>query len=105
MPHDAATSASTKDRIATPPSGNKAAIAAVEAHHAELATQLRALTAAVLDAARTDDGGTARSRLHAWYREQLMPHIVAEELASTARPSTWTSPGCWPAGCSPNTRR
>ena len=80
MPNDAA-GASTRDRIEISPSRNQAAIAAVEAHHAELAGQLHALTAAVLDAARTDDGGAARGQLHAWYREQLMPHIVAEELA------------------------
>jgi uncharacterized protein (DUF2249 family) len=79
--HDAGAGAATQDRVETPPSGNQAAIAAVRAHHAELAAQLRTLTAATLDTAQTGQSAHPRNELHAWYRDRLMPHIVAEEAA------------------------
>ena len=60
---------------------NVGTITAIRAHHAELAAQLQARTAAVLAAAQHGDGGTVRDALHDWYRAELMPHIVAEEKA------------------------
>lgn len=58
---------------------NDEVIARIRAHHEELAAQLGERTRALLAAAKTGDCGVARGALHAWYRDELMPHIVAEE--------------------------
>jgi uncharacterized protein (DUF2249 family) len=61
---------------------NTAVISAIRAHHAQLASQLRALTADVLTSARAGgDAGPARTALQDWYRTELVPHAVAEEHA------------------------
>jgi len=62
-------------------SPNEAAIDAIRAHHAQLAEQLHVHTNAVVTAARTGECGRERDALHAWYRTELMPHVVAEEHA------------------------
>src|SRR6185312_5326234 len=61
---------------------NAAVISAIRAHHAQLASQLRALTADVLTSARAGhDAAPARRALEDWYRTELVPHAVAEEHA------------------------
>jgi len=61
---------------------NTAVISAIRAHHAQLASQLRALTADVLTSARAGgDAAPARKALQDWYRTELVPHAVAEEHA------------------------
>ena len=60
---------------------NAEVIETIRAHHAELARQLHERTRALLAAAQVGDCTTARDELHGWYREELMPHIVAEEGA------------------------
>jgi uncharacterized protein (DUF2249 family) len=51
----------------------------IRAHHAQLAAQLQERTAAVLHAAQHGDCAAPRTRLHEWYRSELIPHAVAEE--------------------------
>jgi uncharacterized protein (DUF2249 family) len=61
---------------------NTAVISAIRAHHAQLAGELRALTADVLTSARAGgDAAPARKALQDWYRTELVPHAVAEEHA------------------------
>lgn len=64
---------------AAPRSTNAEVIETINAHHAELAAQLRDRTVALLAAAKRGDCATACIALHDWYRDELMPHIVAEE--------------------------
>jgi hypothetical protein len=64
---------------AAPRSTNAEVIETINAHHAELAAELRDRTVAVLAAAKRGDCGTACTALHDWYRDEMMPHIVAEE--------------------------
>ena len=67
------------------PTPNSLAIDQIRAHHAELAGRLHELSWAVLTAAKhaTDrsDWVAERDALHTWYRDELLPHIVAEEQA------------------------
>jgi uncharacterized protein (DUF2249 family) len=60
---------------------NADVITAIRGHHAQLAEQLRERTNAVLSATKTGDCDQQRVALHVWYRDELMPHIVAEERA------------------------
>jgi uncharacterized protein (DUF2249 family) len=60
---------------------NAEVIDTIRAHHTELADRLHDRTRAVLAAAQLGDCTTTRGALHEWYREELMPHIVAEERA------------------------
>lgn len=75
MPHDSVTN------IAAQEDTNRDVIAAIRAHHSELAAELDARTKAVLGAADNGDCSAARTRLHEWYSTALLPHIVAEEQA------------------------
>lgn len=64
------------------PDTNHAVISAIRAHHAQLAGDLRALTADVVTSARAGhDAAPARKALQDWYRTELVPHAVAEEHA------------------------
>lgn len=67
-------------------------VAAIEAHHAEMAGTLAVLVHRVVAAAHTPDGGAARSDLVQWCRRELLPHAAAEEgslyAAGAARPAT-----------------
>src|ERR1035437_395782 len=74
-------SALPTDVPAEPESRNAEVIAAIVSHHAQLAGQLEALTAAVLTAVRGDEYTLARDALVTWYRTELMPHAEAEERA------------------------
>jgi hypothetical protein len=70
--------------ISTPPSVNEdeAAVAAVEQHHAVMATALAHLVDAVVDAASEGDASRARAAavdLATWCQEELVPHALAEE--------------------------
>lgn len=58
---------------------NAEVIDTIRAHHAQLAAQLQERTAAVLAAARQGDCAAPRTRLHDWYRTELIPHAIAEE--------------------------
>ncbi|MGZ4551965.1 MAG: DUF2249 domain-containing protein [Mycobacteriaceae bacterium] len=74
-------SALPTDVPAEPERRNAEVIAAIVSHHAQLAGQLEALTAAVLTAVRGDEYTLARDALVTWYRTELMPHAEAEERA------------------------
>lgn len=63
-------------------------VAAIEAHHAEMAGTLAVLVQGVVAAARTPDGGDARERLVAWCRDELLPHAAAEERTLYAAGAT-----------------
>lgn len=58
---------------------NAEVMGTIRAHHAELATQLRERTLALVNAVRQGDDSVARVRLHDWYRTELIPHALAEE--------------------------
>jgi uncharacterized protein (DUF2249 family) len=60
---------------------NAKVITAIRAHHAQLAEALRERTNAVLSATAAGECDRQRVALHVWYRDELMPHIVAEERA------------------------
>jgi uncharacterized protein (DUF2249 family) len=60
---------------------NAAVIDAIASHHATLAAELRSLTTAVLDGARSADFGSPRADLVAWFTTELLPHANAEEVA------------------------
>lgn len=67
-----------------PTTSNQLVIERIRAHHTELATRLHELTWAVLTATKQSTNGnwvTDRDALHGWYRDELLPHIVAEEQA------------------------
>lgn len=66
---------------AVPERRNAAVITAIMSHHAQLADDLEALTAAVLTAVRGGAYVRARDELVTWYRTELMPHAEAEERA------------------------
>ena len=66
------------------PTSNQLVIERIRAHHTELATRLHELTWTVLTAAKHNTNGNwviERDALHTWYRDELLPHIVAEEQA------------------------
>lgn len=81
MSHDTATIATDTQET------NVRVIQAIKTHHAQLARELDALTAAVLGAARKGDCTVERSQLHDWYRTELVPHAAAEEQALYNRAS------------------
>jgi uncharacterized protein (DUF2249 family) len=67
---------------AVQPTSNQLVIERIRAHHTELATRLHELTGTVLTAAKHNTNGewiAQRDALHGWYRDELLPHIVAEE--------------------------
>lgn len=66
-------------------SRNAEVIAAIRAHHGQLADQLERLTAAVVGAAKRGDCARERDALHQWYRTELLPHAAAEERALYSR--------------------
>lgn len=69
---------------AQPDGPNTAVIATIRGHHAAMAARLDVLTDAVLAQAGAEPAGQylpARDELHSWYREELLPHAVAEERA------------------------
>ena len=73
---DTATVSSPNDVVRT---SNAEVIEQIRSHHSEMAAELNELTRAVLAAAASDALGTERDALHDWYRDQLIPHAVAEE--------------------------
>lgn len=60
---------------------NREVIAAIRAHHDQLAERLRALTADLVDAARRGSFAAEQTALRDWYRTELLPHADAEERA------------------------
>lgn len=60
---------------------NAGVIDAIARHHSALANELRTLTAAVVDGARSGDYDLALSDLTAWFITELLPHAHAEEVA------------------------
>lgn len=58
---------------------NDAVVAAIRAHHEQLAEQSRGLTAALLAAARAGGFTDERDALYDWCRTELVPHALAEE--------------------------
>ena len=60
---------------------NASVIDAIARHHADLANELRTLTAAVVDGARSGDYDLALSDLTTWFSTELLPHAHAEEVA------------------------
>jgi uncharacterized protein (DUF2249 family) len=62
-------------------SPNDTVIEAIRGHHAQLAQELRGLTARAIAAAQTGDCTSEQAELHAWYRTELLPHAAAEEQA------------------------
>src|SRR6476619_6473 len=58
---------------------DRAAAAAVEDHHAAMSRTLAGLAAALVGDARAGAPGSARPRLVAWCRDELLPHATAEE--------------------------
>jgi uncharacterized protein (DUF2249 family) len=62
-------------------SSNAQVIAAIKAHHRELAGQLHRLTEELTAAARSGAWERERNGLVAWYRSELLPHAAAEEKA------------------------
>jgi hemerythrin HHE cation binding domain-containing protein len=60
---------------------NREVIAAIRAHHDQLAEQLRALTADLVVAAQRGSFAAEQTALHDWYRTELLPHADAEERA------------------------
>lgn len=66
-------------RSSTPP--NADVIAAIAHHHTALADQLSALTAAVIDGARSGSFDKPQADLVAWFASELLPHARAEETA------------------------
>lgn len=79
MSHDTVTSTGTRE------SRNARVIEAIRDHHSRLAAELDVRTNDVLAAARDGDCAAARDRLQEWYRDELLPHIVAEEKALYSR--------------------
>lgn len=67
------------------PTPNSLVIDQIRAHHTELASRLHELSWTVLTAAKhatnRGDWVVDRDALHTWYRDELLPHIVAEEQA------------------------
>jgi Hemerythrin HHE cation binding domain len=61
--------------------GNREVIAAIRAHHDQLAQRLRALTADLVAAAQRRSFAAEQTALHNWYRTELLPHADAEERA------------------------
>lgn len=77
MIRDAATVDTSTDTARS--RSNAEVIEETRAHHLALAAQLHERTWALLTTAKNGDCAIARHALHAWYRDELMPHIVAEE--------------------------
>jgi uncharacterized protein (DUF2249 family)/hemerythrin-like domain-containing protein len=70
----------------TPPGAGIAAnnadvIAAITGHHTTLVNEMRTLTAAVVDGARSGRYDQALSALMAWFTREFLPHAHAEEVA------------------------
>lgn len=82
MPLDIDRTAPTQaDAPTSAPTDNSRVISAITHHHAALADDLRTLTAAVLDAARSGVTDEPRAALAAWFVAELLPHAHAEEVA------------------------
>jgi uncharacterized protein (DUF2249 family) len=69
----------TTDQPAAAKQPNTAVISAIKAHHAQLSDDLRAKTSALLRAADSPSWQDELTDLHEWYRDELIPHAVAEE--------------------------
>ncbi|MEP7368675.1 MAG: DUF2249 domain-containing protein [Dermatophilaceae bacterium] len=69
--------------MATPQSSAKNAdvLVAITGHHTTLVNDMRQLTAAVVNGARSGEHDQALSRLMTWFAREFLPHAHAEEAA------------------------
>lgn len=78
---------STDTAAAPAAEGNAEVIAAIKAHHRELAGTLHRLTEELTAAARSGTWERERKELVGWFRTELIPHAKAEEGALYLRGS------------------